>query len=247
MDSGLGMVHEIRLGGHYGYPGPRSGATPDLPLVYLPRGVDNSSGAQVTVPDDRFGPLRGQMLHFSFGTGTYFLLLREKVGGQPQGAAVPMPGEFLSGSAYRGRFNPKDGQLYVSGMTGWGTYTPLDGCFQRVRYTGDPVQLPIEFHAHENGVLVRFSRPLDHEIARTPWLRFAQAWNYRYSAGYGSGELSPAHPGQPSRCDGDPIGPRAGRRPDWRSSSRSPTSSPSISSTYTCGRMPVLRSTSSPR
>ena len=90
------------------------------------------------------------MLHFSFGAGTYFLLLREKVGGQPQGAAVPMPGEFLSG-VHRGRFNPKDGQLYVSGMTGWGTYTPLDGCFQRVRYTGDPVQLPVEFHAHENG------------------------------------------------------------------------------------------------
>ena len=190
------MVHEIRPGGHYGYPGPRGGAPPDLPLVYLPRGLDNSSGAQVTVPDDRFGPLRGQMLHFSFGTGTYFLLLREKVGGQPQGAAVPMPGEFLSG-AHRGRFNPKDGQLYVSGMTGWGTYTPLDGCFQRVRYTGDPIQLPLEFHAHENGVLLRFSRPLDREIAQLPGRHFAQAWNYRYSAGYGSPELSPSHPGQP--------------------------------------------------
>ena len=103
---------------------------PTFPWCISPAELDNSSGAQVTVPDDRFGPLRGQMLHFSFGTGTYFLLLREKVGGQPQGAAVPMPGEFLSG-AHRGRFNPKDGQLYVSGMTGWGTYTPLDGCFQR--------------------------------------------------------------------------------------------------------------------
>jgi putative heme-binding domain-containing protein len=190
------MVHEIRPGGHYGYPGPRSGAPPDLPLVYLPRGLDNSAGAQVTVPDDRFGPLRGQMLHFSFGTGTYFLLLREKVGGQPQGAAVPMPGEFQSG-AHRGRFNPRDGQLYVSGMTGWGTYTPLDGCFQRVRYTGEPVQLPIEFHAHENGVLVRFSRPLDREVAQLPRHQFAQAWNYRYGAAYGSAELSSSHPGQP--------------------------------------------------
>ena len=128
--------------------------------------------------------------------GTYFLLLREKVGGQPQGAAVPMPGEFLSG-VHRGRFNPKDGQLYVSGMTGWGTYTPLDGCFQRVRYTGEPVQLPLEFHAHENGVLLRFSRPLDRAIAERPERHFAQAWNYRYSSGYGSPELSPSHPGQP--------------------------------------------------
>jgi ArsR family metal-binding transcriptional regulator len=34
-------------------------------------------------------------------------------------------------------------------MAGWGSYTSRDGCFQRVRYTGDPVQLPIAFHAHE--------------------------------------------------------------------------------------------------
>jgi putative heme-binding domain-containing protein len=190
------MVCEIKPGGHYGYLGPRGGRPPDLPLVYLPRGMDNSSASQVTVPDARFGPLKGQMLHLSFGTGTYFLLLREKVDGQPQGAAVPMPGEFLSG-AHRGRFNPRDGQLYVSGMTGWGTYTPADGCFQRVRYTGEPAQLPLEFHAHENGVIVQFSRPLDRDIAERAGAHFAQAWDYRYSSSYGSPELSPRHPGQP--------------------------------------------------
>ncbi len=195
------MVHEIRPGGHYGYPGPRSGAPPDLPLVYLPRGLDNSSGAQVTVPDDRFGPLQGQMLHFSFGTGTYFLLLREKVGGQPQGASRAHA-RGIPVRAHRGRFNPRDGQLYVSGMTGWGTYTPLDGCFQRVRYTGEPVQLPLEFHAHENGLLVRFSRPLDRSIFERPERNFVQTWNYRYSASYGSPEISPSHPGQPGH---DPM------------------------------------------
>jgi azurin len=199
------MVCEVRPGGHYGYLGPRTGQPPDLPLVYLPRGLDNSSSAQVTVPDDRFGPLRGQMLHFSFGAGTYFLLLREKGAGQPQGAVVPMPGEFLSG-VHRGRFNPRDGQLYVSGMAGWGTYTPADGCFQRVRYTGDPVQMPREFHAHENGVLVTFVQPLDREVAERPDRHFAQAWNYRYSSGYGSPEFSPRHPGQPGH---DPLAIRS--------------------------------------
>jgi putative heme-binding domain-containing protein len=190
------MVCEIKPGGHYGYLGPRNGHPPDLPLVYLPRGLDNSSSAQVTVPDDRFGPLKGQMLHFSFGTGTYFLLLRDKVDGQSQGAVVPMPGEFQSG-VHRGRFNPRDGQLYVVGMTGWGSYTPADGCFQRVRYTGEPAQFPLEWHAHENGVLVRFSRPVDPAVAGRAKAHFAQAWNYRYSPGYGSPELSPRHPGQP--------------------------------------------------
>ncbi len=178
----------------FGYRGPRDGRAPDLPLVYLPRGLDNSSGGQVYVASDRWGPLQGQLVHFSFGAGTHFLVLRDEVDGQLQGAAVPLPGEFLSG-AHRGRFNPRDGQLYVSGMAGWGSYTPDDGCFQRVRYTGHPVQLPIGFHVYQNGVTVTFSEPLDAKVASQPRSHFAQCWNYRYSAAYGSPEFSTHHPG----------------------------------------------------
>jgi putative heme-binding domain-containing protein len=195
------MVCEVKPGGHYGYGGPRNGQPPDLPLVYLPRGLDNSSSAQVEVTSDRWGPLQGQLLHLSFGSGTHFLLLRERVDGQPQGAAVPLPGEFLSG-IHRGRFNPSDGQLYVSGMAGWGTYTPDDGCFQRVRYTGGSVQLPVAFHAHENGVAITFSRPVERAFAEEPSHHFAQVWNYRYSGSYGSPELSTRHPGVPGH---DPL------------------------------------------
>jgi putative heme-binding domain-containing protein len=178
----------------FGYRGPRDGLAPELPLVYLPRGLDNSSGGQTYVASDRWGPLQGQLLHFSSGAGTHFLVLRDEVDGQLQGAVVPLPGEFLSGS-HRGRFNPRDGQLYVSGMAGWGSYTPADGCFQRVRYTGVPVQLPIGFHVHQNGVTVTFSKPLDAKLAGQPHSHFAQCWNYRYSAAYGSPELSTRHPG----------------------------------------------------
>jgi putative heme-binding domain-containing protein len=195
------MICEVRPGGSYGYLGPRNGQPPDLPLVYLPRGIDNSSAAQVEVTSERWGPLKGQLVHFSFGAGSHFLVLREQVDGQPQGAVVPLPGDFRSG-VHRGRFNPKDGQLYVTGMAGWGTYTSEDGCFQRVRYTGDPVQLPLEFHAHENGILLTFSRPLDRAVAERPDQQFAQVWNYRYSSGYGSPELSTRHPGMPGH---DPL------------------------------------------
>jgi putative heme-binding domain-containing protein len=198
------MICEIRPGGHYGYTGPRDNQPPDLPLVYIPRGLDNSSGAQVEVSSQRWGPLEGQLVHLSFGMGTWFVLLRDEVGGQPQGALVPMPGEFTSG-AHRGRFNPKDGQLYVSGMAGWGSYTLADGCFQRVRYTGDPVQTPLAYHAHENGVLLEFSAPLN-QAAEQAGNHFAQAWNYRYSSGYGSLELSPRHPGMPGH---DPLAIRS--------------------------------------
>jgi len=190
------MICETRTGGFYGYGGPKQKLPPDLPLVYLPRGLDNSSGGQTLVTSDRWGPLKGQMLHFSHGACTSFLLLRDHVDGQPQGAVVPLPGEFVSGS-HRGRFSPKDGQLYVSGMGGWGSYAAADGGFQRVRYTGDPVQLPVAFHAHENGVLVTFTGPIDRAAAEDPKGQFAQAWNYRYGATYGSPELSPRHSGMP--------------------------------------------------
>jgi putative heme-binding domain-containing protein len=199
------MICEVKPGGHYGYPGPKNGKAPDLPLVYLPRGLDNSSGGQVYISSDRFGPLQGQWIHFSFGAGSQFLLLRERVDGQAQGAVVPLPGDFRSG-VHRGRFNPKDGQLYVSGMAGWGSYTPDDACFQRVRYTGEPVQLPVTYHAHQNGVLLTFTSPLDRVIAEKPGNHLAQAWNYRYSASYGSPEFSPRHPGVPGH---DPLAIRS--------------------------------------
>ena len=181
---------------YFGYGGPRNGQPPDLPLVYLPRGLDNSSGGQVHVSSDRWGPLKDRMVHFSFGAGAHFLLLRDEVAGQPQGGVVPLTGEFHAG-AHRGRFNPKDGQLYVSGMGGWGTYTIADGCFQRVRFTGGKPQMPLDFHVHENGIRVTFAQPVHAANATDPKNQFAQAWNYRYSAGYGSQEFSPRHAGTP--------------------------------------------------
>ncbi len=118
-------------------------------------------------PTVDLAPWKGNYYTSPSGPAAHFLLLREKVDGQAQGAAVPLPGEFLSG-AHRGRFNPKDGQLYVSGTAGWGTYTPDDGCFQRVRYNGDPVQLPVAFHAHENGVLLTLLPAAGPRFCRAP-------------------------------------------------------------------------------
>lgn len=173
----------------FGYGGPKNGQPPALPLVYLPRGLDHSSGAQVTVPDDRWGPLEGQLIHLSYGDARLFLVLRDEVGGQEQGAIVPLSGDFRSG-IHRGTFSPVDGQLYVSGMAGWGNYAIDDGCFQRVRYTGGRFQVPVGFHSHENGILLRFNEPIDKEVVARSSNHFAQTWNYRYSKAYGSPELS---------------------------------------------------------
>ena len=179
---------------HFGHKGPKDSKAPDLPLVYLPRGMDNSSGGQVWCSSDSFGPLKDHLLHLSFGAGTAFMILQDEVDSQLQGAVVPLPVEFRSGS-HRGRFGPRDGQLYVSGMAGWGSYTPDVGCLHRVRCTGKSIQMPIGFHVHENGVVLSFSETLDPESAKDSSHHFAQCWNYRYSGGYGSSEYSARHDG----------------------------------------------------
>ena len=176
----------------FGYRGPKEGQSVELPLLYLPRGLDNSSGGQVWVDDVRMGPLNGQIVHTSYGAGTAMMVLRDQVGDRWQGAAVPLPGEYRSG-VHRAHLNPRDGLLYLTGMNGWGSYTSNVGCFQRLRYTGEDIQLPIGFHVHSNGIAIRFRKPINANDASDASQHFAQCWNYRYSPGYGSKEYSVLH------------------------------------------------------
>lgn len=182
------------LAPHFGYGGPRDGRPPELPLCYLPRLMDNSSGGQASVPEGQWGPLAGQLLHFSFGAASWFTVLQDEVGGQHQGAVVPMTGDFLSG-VHRARFSPYDQHLYVCGMQGWGCYAPQVGCLQRIRYRGEGFQALTDFHVHQNGVRLTFAQPVDASIVGDLRQHFAQAWNYRYAGAYGSPEYSPSHPG----------------------------------------------------
>jgi putative heme-binding domain-containing protein len=182
----------------FGHRGPQVGGRPELPFLYLPRGLDNSSGGQVYVSSDRWGPLKGNLVHLSHGTGTALHVMLDEVEGRTQAAAVVLSGSFRSG-VHRGRFSPLDGQLYVAGMTGWGSYAPETGCLQRLRYVGQHAPMPVGFHVHENGVAIRFSDRIDDKAIATSITDrtncFAQVWNYRYSANYGSSEYSSLHPG----------------------------------------------------
>jgi len=178
-------------GAHFGSGGPREGRAPTPPLLHLPRGEDNSSAGQLFLGAGRWPTLAGDsnLLHFSFGTGSAWIISRQKVAGIWQGAAQRITGAFRSG-AQLGRFNPADGHLYVSGMQGWGSYTPDDGCLHRVRHVGGSPVL-VSHEVRDNGVILRFDQPLPpSETART----FAQSWNYRYSRAYGSPEFSVRHP-----------------------------------------------------
>lgn len=183
------------LGVHFGYGGPKNGAAPKSPLIYLPRGEDNSSAGQVFLSESAWPALRGSgnLVHLSFGAGAALMVTRQQVGGQWQGAAQRIAADFVSGSQH-GRFNPRDGHLYVSGIAGWQTYTTDDGCLQRVRHVGGAPVL-IGHEVRENGVLLRFNEPLAASVAGQAAGHFAQCWNYRYAAAYGSPEFSLAHPG----------------------------------------------------
>ena len=195
----------VKEGGYYGYGGPRVSedrpAGWDLPMCFIPRSMDNSGGAQVWVEGDRWGAIAGRMLHLSFGQCRMLLALTETVDGVYQGGTIQFPttpSDFESG-IMRGRFNPHDGQLYVSGLRGWQTRAIRDGCFQRVRYTGGPLHLPTDVKTFKNGIKLTFSEPLDRNFAEDPENYFVEQWNYRWSKEYGSPDFSVTNPQQQGR------------------------------------------------
>ena len=188
----------LNAGTHFGSGGPKAGVTTTLPILQLPRGEDNSCGGQVFLSDKNWPSLKGDgnFLHFSFGTGSAWLVSRQLLEGVWQSAAVKLSGNFVTGPQH-GRFAPHDGHLYVSGMIGWGSYTPEDGAIHRVRHVGGDFPTLIGHEARDNGVLLRFDRPLDAAIASKASAHFAQCWNYLYGPAYGSPEYSVKYPESP--------------------------------------------------
>ncbi|MEX2214658.1 MAG: DUF6797 domain-containing protein [Phycisphaeraceae bacterium] len=187
------------MGNHHRNPAPKDY---DGPLCWIPHAMDNSSGSQVWVESNKWGPLEGQMLHLSYGKCTLFNVLEEKIEGVPgkpvQGGVVQFPLKFSSG-IHRGRFSPHDGQLYLVGMKGWQTSGARDGNFQRVRYVGGKVNMPVALTVHENGVRLTFTEPLDRELAEDVQSYNAQRWNYIWAKTYGSKDWSVADPSKQGR------------------------------------------------
>ena len=199
-------INWIKPGGFYGVV-PLAHRDPpptdyDRPLCWMPKRVDNSSGSQVWVTSDKWGPWKDQLLHLSYGTCSVLGVLREEVSGAnvpsalsprpatvQQGGVVRFPVNFQSG-IMRARFNPADGQLYVAGLRGWQTTGVKNGAFQRVRYTGAPVRMPIGLHATKKGMRLDFACALDPVSANDPQNWNVEVWNYVWSSAYGSPEIS---------------------------------------------------------
>lgn len=192
-------IDQYKQGGFYGDMRAHHRATPpktfDPPLCWLPRQLDNSAGGQVWVPEGKWGPLSGHMLHLSYGKCRALLVLRQQVDDVVQAGAIDLGWQFESGVA-RGRFHPRDGHLYLVGLRGWQNAAKTDGCLQRVRYTGKCVPLPVGLSVHTNGVRLTFPDKLDPKTAEDPQRYTVEQWNYRWSADYGSQRWSVAKPEQ---------------------------------------------------
>jgi hypothetical protein len=152
----------------------------DKPICWLPHGeVDNSSGGQVWVPNDTWGPFQGEMLHLSYGKCALFKVLKEDIGdGLLQGGVVQFPLGFESGIC-RARFNAKAAK---------------DACLQRVRYTGKPVTMPTAMHVAADGISITFTNALDKAAAKDIENYAVEQWNYLWTSEYGSPEVSAEDP-----------------------------------------------------
>ncbi len=190
-------IFEVGGGSFHGHGGPRPEYGKhgyQMPMCFIPRGVDNSSGDIVFLPqDERLGALSGKMVGSSFGYGQHYLVLRETIGDGVQGGVVPLPGDFLSGS-HRFCFGEGDGHLYIAGSDGWQSYAKENGSLQRVRYTGGSYAIPHRVETRANGFVVHFNTKIDPNSVN-PKRAFAQQWNYLYSGAYGSQEYSVKTPG----------------------------------------------------
>ncbi|HEY1172776.1 MAG TPA: DUF6797 domain-containing protein [Verrucomicrobiae bacterium] len=182
-------VNWVVPGGFYGhvFTAHRSPAPTDYdrPLFWLPHQMDNSSGGQIWVTSEKWGPFKNDMLHTSYGKCSLFKVMYEEVDGQMQGAVVRFPLNFDSG-IMRGHFSPFDGQLYMAGLRVWQSSGAREGAFHRVRYTGKAVNMPKELHVKPNGIEITFTNPLDAELAKDPENYALDQWNYKWAQEYGS-------------------------------------------------------------
>lgn len=167
-------------------------------ICFFPMDVDNSSGCQVWVTSDKWGPMKGRLLHLSYGKSSLLATMTETVDGTIQGGAFKMPVQFGSGIC-RARFNPADGQLYVAGLRGWQTNATKDGTLQRVRYTGQEACLPASLRVTDRGIHIGFSAPLDAQSAGDVQNYSVDQWNYRWTKDYGSPDFKVSDPAAKGR------------------------------------------------
>jgi hypothetical protein len=86
----------------------------------------------------------------------------------------------------RGRFNPRDEQLYLCGLSAWGSTQPQLGGLYRIRKVNQPMAIPIGIHATSTGIQLSFTDELDMESVADTAHYMVKTWDLLRSRKYGS-------------------------------------------------------------
>ena len=179
-------------GNMYGYHDvtDESDSAMEQPLVWITNAFDRSPGELLWVDGEQWGPLQGQLLNLSYGYGRVYVVPHEEVDGQMQGGMCALPIEDFPTGVMRGRFHPGDGQLYLAGMFAWAGSQQQPGGLYRLRYTGQPVHLPVQLSATKTGLTLRFSGELDPAAASRLANYHVKVWDLTRTRNYGSPHLN---------------------------------------------------------
>jgi putative heme-binding domain-containing protein len=156
------------------------------PLCWITNSFDRSPGELLWVNSDKWGPLEGSLLNFSYGYGKVYVVPHESVDGKIQGGMCEFPIEQFPTGVMRGRFHPGDGQLYCCGMFAWAGSQHKPGGLYRIRYTKKPVHLPVGLSAKTEGMTIRFSGKLDEATSTNPDNYSISVWDLKRTKNYGS-------------------------------------------------------------
>lgn len=188
----MNRINWVKEGGFYGnmfgYNPPKDSTESgmELPLVWVERDIDQSPSELLWVDSEKWGPLNGKLLNLSYGYGKVFVIPYETVGEQVQGGIVELPIPRFSTGVMRGRFNPGDGQLYLCGLSAWGSTQPQLGGLYRIRKVDQPLVVPIGIKATQTGIELTFSASLDEESVQQISNYTVKTWDLLRSRNYGS-------------------------------------------------------------
>lgn len=160
------------------------------PMVWITNEFDRSPAELLWVPEGAWGALGGRLLNLSYGYGRVYVVPHERVGERMQGAVCPLPIPDFPTGVMRGRFHPGNRHLYLCGMFAWAGNQTAPGGFYRLRATGRPMDLPVEWRAVAGGLELGFTDALDSVAMSDPSRYRVKAWDLKRSAQYGSRHLN---------------------------------------------------------
>lgn len=169
-----------------GAPRDSSDKAMEQPVCWITNAFDRSPAEMLWVDSKAWGPLQGSLLNLSYGYGKIYVVPHEEVEGQWQGGMCELPMPVLPTGVIRGRFSPRDGQLYACGMYAWAGDRTQPGGLYRIRATGKPPNVPVGLKARHDRLEIAVSDPLDASLAAEMKNYSVRVWSLKRTANYGS-------------------------------------------------------------